>query len=113
MILVTMIIPLYLVSHTSPSLQPVMVLRISSLMVSFVPADWRLRVFESSGGTDRMSDHIYIRTNPLYGFMKRRSCYVPFYSQALLACHRKTCALAASLEWLPPYSSPRWGTSGI
>ena len=46
-----------------------------SLGASFVPADWRVRVFESSGLKDRPSDRLSIRTIPLSGCMDRRSRY--------------------------------------
>ena len=83
-----------------------------SLGVFFVSADWWVRLFWSFGLTDRLSDHLYVRTIPLSGCIDRRSRYTPFYSQAWLACHRKTCALSASPEELFPYGSPWWGPPG-
>ena len=80
-----------------------------SLGILLVLADWRMKVFWSSGIVDIPSDRIYIRTIPLPGCMKRCSNYTPFSYQTWLAWHRKTCALAASPEELSPYGSPRQG----
>ena len=41
----------------------------------FVSADWQVRVFLSSGLVDRPSDHQYIPTIFMSGFMDIRSCY--------------------------------------
>ena len=55
-----------------------------------------MRVFELYGIIDRPSDHIYVRTIPMYGCMEICPHYIPFSYQVRLACHRKTCALDAS-----------------
>ena len=83
-----------------------------SLGASFVSADWRVRVFWSSGVVNRPSEHLYVYTIPLYRCIDRSPHYTPFYSQAWLACHSKTCDLAASPEELSSYGSPRWGPPG-
>ena len=62
------------------------------------PANWRVRVFLSSGIVDRLSENLSVRTIPLSGWMDRRSRYIPFYYQERLSRHSKTCALAASPE---------------
>ena len=83
-----------------------------SLGESLVLADSWVRMFWSSGLVDRPSDRLYVRTIPLSGCMDRRYCYAPFSSKTWLACHSKTCALAASPEELPPYGIPRQGPPG-
>ena len=75
-------------------------------------ADWRERAFGSSGIVDRLSECLYVCTIHVSRCMERRSHYTPFSSQELLACHRKTCDLAASPEELSPYDSPRRGPPG-
>ena len=55
---------------------------------------------------------MYVCNTPLSGYMDRRSRYTPFYSQELLACHKKTCALAYSPEKLSPNVNPRRGPPG-
>ena len=81
--------------------------RRGSLGTLFVLADWQVRVFWSSGLVDRPSDLLYIRTIFLSEWMDRISRYIPFYSQAWMACHMKNCALAASPKELFPYGIPR------
>ena len=85
---------------------------IGYLGASFVSSDWQVRVFWLSGLIDGPSDRLYVRTITLLGCMERRSHYIPFPSQAWMACHRKTCALSASPEELPPYIIPHWGPPG-
>ena len=46
-----------------------------SLGASFVPTDWRVRVFELSALIDRTSDRFSIWTITLYGCIGRLSCY--------------------------------------
>ena len=46
-----------------------------SLGASFVPADWRVGVFELSGLLDIPSDRLSVWTILLYEFMYRRSSY--------------------------------------
>ena len=61
-----------------------------SLGASLVLADWQVRVFWSYVLVDIPSYHMYVCTIPLSGIMDRRSCYIPFSYQALLAYYRKT-----------------------
>ena len=65
-----------------------------------------MRVFWSPDIVDRPYNRMYVRTIPLSVCMDRRSIYIPLSSQALLACHRKTCALGASSEEISPQVSP-------
>ena len=58
------------------------------LGVSFVLADWQVRVFWSSGIVDRPSDCLYIRIILISGCTYRLSRYIPFSYQALLAYYR-------------------------
>ena len=51
------------------------------LRASFVSADRQVRVFGTSGIVYRPSDHLSVWNIPLYGYMYRRSCYIPFSSQ--------------------------------
>ena len=48
---------------------------------SFVPADWRVRMFKTSVIVDRPSDRLSIWTIPLHGCMYRCSYYTTFSSQ--------------------------------
>ena len=50
-------------------------IRGGSLGASFVSADWRVRVFWSSGLVDRPYDCLYVRTIPLFGCMNISSRY--------------------------------------
>ena len=54
----------------------VMRLGSGSMGVLFVVADWRVRVFGSSSLVDIPSDHLYVRSIPLYGCMYRRYYYI-------------------------------------
>ena len=47
---------------------------------SFIEADWRMRVFGSSGLVYRPPDRLYVRTILLSGCMDRCSLYIPFSS---------------------------------
>ena len=46
----------------------------------FVFLDWQVRLFGPSGIVDWTTDHMYVRTIPLYGCMYRYSLCIPFYS---------------------------------
>ena len=83
-----------------------------SLGESFVTVDWQVGVFDSYVLVDRTYDHLYARTIPLSGCIYIHSYYIPLSSQALMAFHKKTCALAASLDELYPYGSPFQGPPG-
>ena len=50
--------------------------RSGSLGALFVPVDFRIRLFASSGLTDRPSEGLSIQTIPLSGYMYRRSRYI-------------------------------------
>ena len=66
-------------------------------------------MFDLYGIVDILPDWLFVLTITLYGCMYRHSCYIHFSSKEWMARHSKTCALAASLEETPPYSSPHWG----
>ena len=53
-----------------------------------MPADCQMSVFKLSRLVDRKYDHMFIHNINLSGYMDRLYCYIPFYSQALLAYYR-------------------------
>ena len=57
-------------------------MRSGYLGASFLPEDFKVRVFKTSDIVDRLSYCLYIRSIPLYGHMDRRSCYIPFSYQS-------------------------------
>ena len=67
-----------------------------SMGVPSVPEDCQVRVFGPSVLVDISYNFLSIWNIPLSGLMYICSHYLPFSSQALLACHRKTFALATS-----------------
>ena len=50
--------------------------RRESLGELFVPVDFQVRVFGTSGIVDRMPEHMSIHNIHIYGCMNRRSCYI-------------------------------------
>ena len=81
------------------------------LGASLLLADWWVRVFWSSGIIDRQSNRLYVRTINLSGYIYIHSNYIPFYSQAWLACNRKTQDLAAPTWRIIPLRHPPPGTT--
>ena len=69
-----------------------------SLGESFVSTDCWVRVFWFSALIDRPYYRMYVSTIFLSGCVDRCSRCISFSYQSLLACHRKTCTLAASPE---------------
>ena len=63
-------------------MEPVTSPKRGSLGASFVSVYWRVRVIWLSGLVDRPSDRMHVLTINLYEYMYRRSCYIPFNSQA-------------------------------
>ena len=52
--------------------------RRESLGELFVPVDFQVRVFGTSGIVYRPSEHLSVQNIPLYGCIDRLSCFMPF-----------------------------------
>ena len=56
--------------------------RRGSLGASFIPVDWRVKVFGLSGLVDRPSENMFVHTITMSGCMYRQYHYPPFYYHA-------------------------------
>ena len=73
-------------------------LRSGSWGALLVPADWQVRVFGLFGIVDRPSERLYIHNIPLYVYMDRLSCRIPFSPQARLSIWQESLRHQNSLK---------------